>query len=1019
MAVIREKRQYKIGPIGVARASRGGEIVGEAVASSANQVAGTLFKVAAGQAEKAGIEAAASTARDAIISIDPSTGKPEAFNPPEGFGGIATEAYQRVVNSRFQQSIDEEIKLKARELAVQFEDSTNPVALYETAMSNYIASMSNNAQGTFKQYIADVGTSYLNATRTSLAINKIRNERAEAKAANARAIEEANDTLEAIVAANGAASFGGQEGSMTQAEFISESAGVAISDASEAGLINADEVQHMNFKQRMAIARGAIRHVSGTVESSEDLRLIQYAIGSQDISAIPDKYQFLKDALSTIAQTPSSLAQIEKFSDNLLADRVQLVQITEQQEQAKIQAQETAMVFDLSQEQATLDASARTLAANSKYSPNNLVNVASVSYSSATDRARDALIAGNEDESKQIIANRDSKLAATVDGLALRALSGLTPDQATQLEAAVVQGQPSMAPEGTENVVASLLRLSGSVGPEVIDSFTSEVRSFKEGPAQFNLLQDRVAAESVAQSEIMPAIKQIGFTAVGQTANSVVSVLEQIDGLEGLDPKMASDMKTEAYYNASLAATSAFFGTNPTEGQMESAMGYIETGTVGNLTINQQALLDRAREYNAESGRTSNLRTYVNERSSALNEQRNRDAREAQKQDRISNIYRGLGNPDNESDRGAYSDALEAKFELDGQTLGEVLLSGSPESIEILNDIKQTNMLPQELHDAFSSFASGGMMQQFSPVILSHWRNLRTTTTSSGQEILSPALEGLAADKIAVLDAMSEYGRVFGDSSDAMSEAFAPLQRYNSDKPYRESIDSMFGEDGVDAFVQNIDGIGDAPASAYQGFRAAAIQLAATGRKSLSEIKDQLERQIEVTYPDGDNVVYGTSMNGRSPAALSRIVPGNERAFMSFVQEQVLDAGMTDRNEPITFSTFSMSRAEEASMRRDMIQSGRGEEFTDRKELFLQPISSAVRGNTAYRVMRFNKDAPLGREVVMREQNGTMIPFIVSTSDPRFISKVNSSRNASAQQAIDQAESRARRAQEVYEAPVP
>ena len=571
-----------------------------------------------------------------------------------------------------------------------------------------------------------------------------------------------------------------------------------------------------------------------------------------------------------------------------------------------------------------------------------------------------------------------------------------------------------MAPEGTQDVVASLLRLSGSVGPEVIDSFTSEVRSFKEGPAKFNLLQDRVAAESVAQSEIMPAIKQISFTAVGQTANSVVSVLEQIDGLEGLDPKMASDMKTEAYYNASLAATSAFFGTNPTEGQMESAMGYIQTGTVGNLTINQQALLDRAREYNAESGRTSNLRTYVNERSSAVIEQRNRDAREAQRQKTVSNISIGLGNPGDESDRGAYSDALEAKFELNGQTLGEVLLSGSPESIEILNDIKQTNMLPQELHDAFSSFASGGMMQQFSPVILSHWRNLRTSATASGQQILSPAVEALGADKIAVLDAMSEYGRVFGDSADAMSEAFAPLQRYNSDKFYRESVNSMFGEeeDSLDLFVQSIDGISDAPASAYQGFRAAAIQLAAIANKSPAQIKDQLERQIEETYPDGDNVVYGTSMNSRSPAALSRIIPGNERLFMSFVREQVLDSGMIGPDQPATFETFMISPSEDGRV----IQSTRSRRSS---ELFLQPISSPIRGNTDYRVMRFKKDAPLGREVVMREQNGTMIPFIVSTSDPRFISRVESSRKASAQQAIDQAESRALRAQEAYEAPVP
>lgn len=1014
MAVIREKRQYKIGPIGVARASQGGQIVGEAVASSANQIAGTLFKVAAGQAEKAGIEAAASTARDAIISIDPSTGKPEAFNPPEGFGGIATEAYQRVVNSRFQQSIDEEIKLKARELAVQFETSTNPVALYETAMSDYIASMSNNAQGSFKQYIADVGTSYLNATRTSLAINKIRNERAEAKKANARAIEEANETLEAIVSANGAASFAGQEGSMTQAEFISESANVAMNDASEAGLINADEVQHMNFKQRMAIARGAIRHVSGTVESSEDLRLIQYAIGSQDISAIPDQYQFLKDALSTIAQTPSSLAQIEKFSDNLLADRVQLVQITEQRAQAEIEAAETARVFDLSQEQVTVDAGARTVAADPKYSSNNVANVASVSYSSATNRARDALLAGNEDESKQIIANRDSKLAATVDGLALRALSGLTPDQATQLEAAVVQGQPSMAPEGTQDVVASLLRLSGSVGPEVIESFTGEIRSFKEGPAKFNQLQDRVAAESVAQSEIMPAINQISLAGVGQAANSLVSVLDQIDQLEGLDPKMAKDMKQEAYYKASLSATSAFFGTNPTEEQMESAMSYIQTGEAGSLTLSQQALLDRAREYNGESGRTANLRTYVNERSSALNEQRNRVEREAQRQEKFANISMGMGNPANAADRGAYSDALETKFDLNGQTLGEILLSGSSESVEIIADIQRTNMLPQELHDAFVSFASGGMMQQFSPVILSHWRNLRTSATASGQQILSPAVEALGADKIAVLDAMSEYGRVFGDSADAMSEAFAPLQRYNSDKLYRESVNSMFGEeeDSLDLFVQSIDGIGNAPASAYQGFRAAAIQLAAIGNKSPAQIKDQLERQIEETYPDGDNVVYGTSMNSRSPAALSRIIPGNERLFMSFVREQVLDSGMIGPDQPATFETFMISPSEDGRV----IQSTRSRRSS---ELFLQPISSPIRGNTDYRVMRFNKDAPLGREVVMREQNGAMIPFIVSTSDPRFVAKVNSFYDAADQQAKDQAESRARRIQEVYEAPVP
>jgi hypothetical protein len=43
MAVIREQRQFKVGPIGVARASEGGRIVGEAVSQSANQFANCFF----------------------------------------------------------------------------------------------------------------------------------------------------------------------------------------------------------------------------------------------------------------------------------------------------------------------------------------------------------------------------------------------------------------------------------------------------------------------------------------------------------------------------------------------------------------------------------------------------------------------------------------------------------------------------------------------------------------------------------------------------------------------------------------------------------------------------------------------------------------------------------------------------------------------------------------------------------------------------------------------------------------
>jgi len=44
MAVIREKRQFAIGPIGIARSSSAGQIIGEQVARSANQAQQYFFR---------------------------------------------------------------------------------------------------------------------------------------------------------------------------------------------------------------------------------------------------------------------------------------------------------------------------------------------------------------------------------------------------------------------------------------------------------------------------------------------------------------------------------------------------------------------------------------------------------------------------------------------------------------------------------------------------------------------------------------------------------------------------------------------------------------------------------------------------------------------------------------------------------------------------------------------------------------------------------------------------------------
>lgn len=206
MPVIREEKRFGIGPIGVARLSspvpgtNAAGTIAESVARSADQMADMFFRRGAQVAEKAGIEAGASAAPEMIMAIDPATGAPKAYETPRGMGVIAQEAYQRVIQTRFQAALEDEIKFKATELSIKYDGA---VDRYSAAMSEYIGAMAENAEGPFKGMIVDIGTSYLNATRTSMALDQLKKERAAAKAAHDAGQAAALSALESAAEFNG------------------------------------------------------------------------------------------------------------------------------------------------------------------------------------------------------------------------------------------------------------------------------------------------------------------------------------------------------------------------------------------------------------------------------------------------------------------------------------------------------------------------------------------------------------------------------------------------------------------------------------------------------------------------------------------------------------------------------------------------------------------------------------------------------------------------------------------------
>jgi hypothetical protein len=122
MAVIREKRQFRVGAIGVARSSRAGVIVGEAIAESAGALSAEFFRRAAEDAQEKGIKSVAELSDQQVLTLG-EDGQPQAMKAPLGFGRIATKAREQALLTRFEEELEIELGDKAKEFANKYRKS--------------------------------------------------------------------------------------------------------------------------------------------------------------------------------------------------------------------------------------------------------------------------------------------------------------------------------------------------------------------------------------------------------------------------------------------------------------------------------------------------------------------------------------------------------------------------------------------------------------------------------------------------------------------------------------------------------------------------------------------------------------------------------------------------------------------------------------------------------------------------------------------------------------------------------
>ena len=971
MAVIREKRQFQIGPIGVARASQSGRVVGDAISRSANILGDMFYREAAAEAEKAGTEAAQSVDREQVITINPETGEPEAYAAPAGMGSIGTDAYQRVVMRRFQQSIEDEIRNKGKEIAVRYENSANGVALYESAMSDYLASMTNVAQDQFKGFITDVGTTYLNATTTNMRVAQVKRERIVARRSQEAAVSDGLQNIEAMVAQMGPAALNGP----TVTNGVIQSVSATNSDGGKAGLFSPSEVNGHDSATRLAITRGLVRHASQQSDDPDTLRLLQQAIGTQNPNAVPDEFSAVADAMRGFGSDYSGLAKLEQFSDGLLGDQVQYTEVVQRRETEAQKAEDALTVFDMQNDVAGLTLSAKAFSVNR--GPLAVANRSRDDWSAFTERARSQLAAGDKAISDQTLEERDAVLEAQASGLYARALSGLSTDDTDALENAIANRNPMLAPESARLELNALMRMEAATGQPILENFMPEISSYRSSAGK-NV--DSINQVAASQQALEVDLRSILYAEdVEGTLGERVS---QINSIENLKDNERQAMISSAYLNAGTNNLNTFFANGSlNEDQLREARsvfegGSFQTGVLSNAQVDQ---INQARAYAQDAGKLSQLRTTFNSQVGTVNSRIKAQEEATQASLQKASIEMGQASPTIKSDREVYEEMLSDKY-ANGQDISA--LWGSTESVtnpvalNILNDVTQKGVLPQSLHNTLTSLAEGEFRIGNPNAVLSHYMNVRDYQFE-GQSINNRAINSLSQAQIAMLNYLADVVDVEGNiSGDKMAAIYNQKVEFDRNPTKQESVKQLL-DAPLEEFVLSLDGMKEAPYSAVSAIASATLSLASMGA-SRREIKRRLEDQMERTYPDGQGYVVNPNGGERTKFSLGQVAQGNEKLFKNHVRDIV------SRTTNLTNFSFGGDLVRATTGRPGFIPA--------EDTVYLVPLDESSNGEVRYLVKRMRPLEEGGDEVL----NGTFAegetsytaPVIISNRDSEFTDAV-------------------------------
>lgn len=920
MPVIRQKQSVLNSPVGVARIDTGASQLWQQVAQTADTIRGIAVQDASRKAQIKGVDTAKAVEAERLTTINPESGEPEALTIPEGFGTIATDAYRNVVNQRFENSMDNELRLKAKELAMKH--SLNPEA-YGKAMSQYIESMSENAVGQYKQFVVENGTNYLASTKTNLQEKAM----VRARAASANAIASALD--QGVSSAYSTA----LTGNFADAAILGEREIVNVSNGSRAGLLKANASGKAAEKFDEAIAKGGIEYILSKTQTSVDRNAVDLAIRTRgnNMAGVPAE---LRDDIKSVINhiSPKNIEGVLRHSSVVGADynAVERDMIAASKAEAEARARRYEVQYGGSIADAgSFSSSVATEAfdTDSLYDVGAGVDIADQKFRSLTDNVNSRFL----NDSSYTETQRDADLKEARQSILRPFLIGAAAEgNASELAVAIQTRNPkdmeSLTPK-QKAFVSSLgnaailnpLEDMGFVRSELSASENSIRESRDKERAKFKLTQD---VTSLGETAEFGGITEDAYTAMEKLITDAVGV--SMTSVQA-NSELARLNRQRAFGEIEL------FSAGATSSDLNNLATYIDakgkrTAGMSESVIdagNKILSMTNADDVDALTGKIGGLRVTIANQEAA-------DQKVLEQQQNVTRILGGGGRSNSTKDQNMVQEMLDDV----GVDLTQFDSFPDDKKSQVYSLIK--TVPPTSLLNNLNDIASGVEVPS-SEAWLNLFARMESDITSTGGTI-NRFGDSLGVGTVEFLRDVNQIRMTVGGNAGEIAQK---LRDMRSDPKSKINLDIQL--EGMTPTEYVMDYASSDPIVATE--LAPAVEYLARTGKSQSQINNRLDTLIDQKYPEAEFIADPRSPVGsikRSLYSLDAVFPdeGEKTAFIQAIESQL----------PAGYSLFGDQMNTQAGMGKayaNLAQSQEALDYinnapTDTKQVYLVPDESTA-----------------------------------------------------------------------------